>query len=116
MATVACPRSSWTSLGWVPCESSKVAQVCRRSWKQMSGSPARLRRGLKERLRRFEGLMRRFGRAPTRHFARYLGQPCRRYPREETQEPLRRRAADTQEVEERTPDYRAMLHLVRGVR
>jgi acetate kinase len=31
MATVACPRSSWTSFGWVPCESSKFAQVCRRS-------------------------------------------------------------------------------------
>src|SRR5215216_2846506 len=50
------------------------------------------------------------------HFAGYLGQPCRGYPREEAQELLRRRASDTQEVEDGTPGYRAMLHLVRGVR
>jgi hypothetical protein len=55
---VACPKSSCTSLGWVPCESNKVARVCRRSWKDMFGRPARLSRGLKERLRRLEGLMR----------------------------------------------------------
>jgi hypothetical protein len=54
MAIVAYPSSSWTSLGWVPCESSKMAQVWRRSWKQMSGGPACLSKGLKERLRRLE--------------------------------------------------------------
>jgi len=58
MAMVAWPSNSCKSLGWVPCESKRVAHVCRRSWKQMSVSPARLSRGLKERLRRLEGLMR----------------------------------------------------------
>ena len=59
---------------------------------------------------------RRFGRAPTGHIAGHLGQPCCGYPREEVGELLRRRASDTQEVEDGTPRYRAMLHLVRGVR
>jgi hypothetical protein len=34
-----------------------VAQVCRRSWKRISGRPAFLSSGLKERLTRFSGLI-----------------------------------------------------------
>src|SRR5215211_7806656 len=52
MAMVAWPRSSCTSFGCTPRPRSRVAQVCRRSWKRISGRPALLRRGLKDRLTR----------------------------------------------------------------
>jgi hypothetical protein len=48
MAMVACPKSSWTILGWTPWPKSSVAHVCRRSWKRMSGNPALSRSGLNE--------------------------------------------------------------------
>ena len=51
-------------------------------------------------------------RAPAGH----LSQPCRRHSREATGEPLRRRDANTGEVEDGPPSHGAMLHLVRGVR
>ena len=57
MLTEACPNISETTLGLMFLPSSSVAQVWRRSWKRIGRSPARLSRGLKERLRRFEGLM-----------------------------------------------------------
>src|SRR5215207_630504 len=57
MEMVAWPKSSWTNFEWTPFLSSKVAQVCRRSWKRLLGSPARSRRGLKERLWRLWRLM-----------------------------------------------------------
>src|ERR671917_227654 len=31
---LACPSNSWTSLGCAPLSSSRVAHVCRRSWKR----------------------------------------------------------------------------------
>jgi hypothetical protein len=52
-----CPSISETTLAFTSRPSSSVAHVWRRSWKRISGSPARFRSGLKERLRRFEGLM-----------------------------------------------------------
>jgi hypothetical protein len=59
-ATVEWPRVSYTSLGWVPRENSKLAAVCRRSWKRVLWSrPAFSRSGLKERfikLCRFTGV------------------------------------------------------------
>ena len=42
------PNSSCTSLAWTPLPRSRVAQVCLRSWKRISGNPALLRRGLKD--------------------------------------------------------------------
>src|SRR5215207_5258210 len=45
MATVECPRSSWTYLGWTPWASSNVAQVCRRSCRVMRGKPVRASKG-----------------------------------------------------------------------
>jgi hypothetical protein len=54
---VACPRSSCTNLGCTPRPSSSVAQVCRRSWKRISGRPAFLSNGLKDRFTRFSGLV-----------------------------------------------------------
>ena len=53
---------------------------------------------------------------PPRHFARYLCCSGSRYPREEIGELLRRRDTNTEEVEDGTPAYRAMLPLVWGVR
>lgn len=47
METFACPSISETIFGWTPLVSSSVAQVCLRSWKRMSGRPARRSRGLK---------------------------------------------------------------------
>jgi hypothetical protein len=47
MAMVACPSISETILGLTFLDSSSVAHVCRRSWKRIFGSPARLSRGLK---------------------------------------------------------------------
>ena len=40
---VAWPKSSCTNLTWTPRESRIVAHVCRRSWKQIGGNPARSR-------------------------------------------------------------------------
>jgi hypothetical protein len=53
----ACPSISETTLGLTSFESSSVAQVWRRSWKRIGGRPAFFRSGLKERLRKLEGLM-----------------------------------------------------------
>lgn len=47
METFACPSISETIFGWTPLVNSSVAQVCLRSWKRMSGRPARRSRGLK---------------------------------------------------------------------
>jgi hypothetical protein len=47
MAIVACPNISETTLGLTFLDSSSVAHVCRKSWKRISGSAARLRSGLK---------------------------------------------------------------------
>lgn len=57
MLMEACPSISETTLGLTALESSKVAQVWRRSWKRIGLSPALFRSGLKERLRKFDGLM-----------------------------------------------------------
>src|SRR5215210_5234989 len=35
----ACPRISWTNLGWMFLWNRSEAQVCRRSWKVIPGSP-----------------------------------------------------------------------------
>src|SRR5215212_10232480 len=43
------PRSSCTSLGCKPSINNRVAQVCRRLWKGILGSPASLRSGHQER-------------------------------------------------------------------
>src|SRR5918997_4576148 len=54
MEIFACPRSSWTSLGCTPSQSSSVAQVCPRSCKRTEwGRPTRSRSGLNERAVRF---------------------------------------------------------------
>ena len=45
------PRSSWTYFGLTPCLKRSVAHVCLRSWKRISGSPARRSAALKARLR-----------------------------------------------------------------
>src|SRR4028118_908066 len=45
--TLECPSISETIFGWTPFVSNRVAQVCLRSWKRMSGSPARLSSGVK---------------------------------------------------------------------
>ena len=37
-----CPNCSWTILGLISFESSRVATVCRRSWKRIFGSPVSL--------------------------------------------------------------------------
>jgi hypothetical protein len=58
MLTEACPSISETILGLTSLPSSSVAHVCRRSWKRIGRSPASLSSGLKERLRRLEGLER----------------------------------------------------------
>ena len=50
------PRISWTIFGCSPLENIRVAKVCRRSWNLISGNPARLSKGLKERLSRLLGL------------------------------------------------------------
>ena len=44
---VECPSISETTFGLTFLVSSSVAHVCRRSWKRICGSPARLSRGLK---------------------------------------------------------------------
>src|SRR5215208_6217542 len=46
MAMVECPSISETIFGFTLRVSSSVAHVCRRSWKRISGSPARFRSGL----------------------------------------------------------------------
>jgi hypothetical protein len=48
-----CPSISETILGFTLRERSSVAQVCLRSWKRISGSPARLSSSLKERFLRY---------------------------------------------------------------
>jgi hypothetical protein len=52
----------------------------------------------------------------TRVSTGYLSQPWSSYPGEEAREPLRRRDTYTEEVKDGSPDYGAMLHLVRAVR
>jgi hypothetical protein len=47
MAMLAWPSISETTLGFTFLESKSVAHVCRRSWKRISGKPARLSKGLK---------------------------------------------------------------------
>jgi hypothetical protein len=47
MAIVECPSISETTFGFTLRVSSGVAHVCRRSWKRISGKPARLSKGLK---------------------------------------------------------------------
>jgi hypothetical protein len=59
MATEACPRSSWTNFGcafWTFWNRSD-AQVWRRSWKVICGSPACFRSGAKDRWRRLDRLI-----------------------------------------------------------
>jgi hypothetical protein len=46
MAMLACPNISETTFGFTFFESKSVAHVCRRSWKRISGKPARLSKGL----------------------------------------------------------------------
>jgi hypothetical protein len=46
---VECPSISETIFGFRLRVRSSVAHVCRRSWKRISGSPARFRSGLNER-------------------------------------------------------------------
>jgi hypothetical protein len=46
MAIVECPSISDTIFGFTLRVSSSVAHVCRRSWKRISGSPARFSGGL----------------------------------------------------------------------
>jgi hypothetical protein len=53
MLRLACPKVSWTILGLTFFLASSVAHVCLRSWKRISGRPARLRRGLKWRFTTF---------------------------------------------------------------
>jgi hypothetical protein len=48
IAMLACPSISETTFALTIFESMRVAQVWRRSWKRISGSPVRLRRGLNE--------------------------------------------------------------------
>jgi hypothetical protein len=52
IATEAGLTSSETILGLMPCPSSSVAAVCRRSWNRIRGTPARFIRGMKLRLAR----------------------------------------------------------------
>ncbi len=47
MAMLAWPNFSETTFGFTFLESNSVAHVCRRSWKRISGKPARLSKGLK---------------------------------------------------------------------
>ena len=49
MAMLAWPSISETTFGFTFLESKSVAHVCRRSWKRISGKPARLSKGLKRR-------------------------------------------------------------------
>jgi hypothetical protein len=51
----ACPSSSCTNFGFTPLERRTAGQVCRRSWKRISGSPTFLRGGLKLRRPMLEG-------------------------------------------------------------
>lgn len=51
------PSISLTAFGLTPRLSSSVAAVWRKSWKRTSGSLARAREGLKERLTRLSGIM-----------------------------------------------------------
>ena len=53
----ACPNSSWTYFGCTLRLSSSVAQVCRRSWKRIGGTPARFRSGANDRSRRLLGFI-----------------------------------------------------------
>jgi hypothetical protein len=46
---LACPDISETTFGFTFLESKSVAHVCQRSWKRISGKPARLSKGLKRR-------------------------------------------------------------------
>jgi hypothetical protein len=50
IAMEACPRRCWTSFGWTPRPSSRVAHVCLRSCQRMGGRPACLSSGLRWRL------------------------------------------------------------------
>jgi hypothetical protein len=52
-----CPSISERTLGLTSFESSSVAQVWRRSWKRIGGRRDFVGSGLKERLRKLEGLM-----------------------------------------------------------
>jgi hypothetical protein len=54
---VECPSTSETIFGFTLRVSSNVAHVCRRSWKRISGSPARFRSDLNERRVRLWRLM-----------------------------------------------------------
>jgi hypothetical protein len=44
---LACPARCWTYFGCEPRESKRVAQVCLRLWKRISGRPAYFSKGLK---------------------------------------------------------------------
>jgi hypothetical protein len=51
------PKELLHKLRMTPRPSSSVAQVCRRSWNHISGRPAFLSNGLKDRFTRFSGLV-----------------------------------------------------------
>jgi hypothetical protein len=59
MVIEACPNIPETTFALTPSLNSNVAHVCRRSWKRRSSrTPERALMRSKERLRRFEGLIR----------------------------------------------------------